>query len=105
MSTRLTACAPGRVEREQSNPCHTAWIPLADERAPCVCQGGASDAPEEDRALAAGRRAGAWSMVAWLVFTAVPVLLARYCYQVMNINEADPRHWGTVQYALLLGPI
>ncbi|CAN5826247.1 hypothetical protein BH23PLA1_BH23PLA1_16810 [soil metagenome] len=50
-------------------------------------------------------RGGIGSILGWLLFPIVPVLLARLYYQVLNFLRLDPRRWETLQFVLLLGPL
>ena len=52
-----------------------------------------------------GGRAGSgiWSALGWLVFPAVPVVLAISCHRALNHH--DPRLWGPSEWAVVLGPL
>jgi hypothetical protein len=54
--------------------------------------------------LSARRESSAWAAIAWLIFPAVPVLIARSYHDTLNISRTDPRQWDLGQFLILLGP-
>ena len=39
------------------------------------------------------------------MFPVVPTALAPVFYRLANFNNADPRHWATLEFVFLLGPL
>lgn len=52
-----------------------------------------------------GASGGTWAAVGWLVFPAVPVVLARAYYQATADPGPDPAAWGFWDWVLPLGPL
>lgn len=56
--------------------------------------------PQRDRRGGVGLE-----LLAWILFPLVPVVLAQFCYHVLNFSNSDPRDWDTERWLVLLGPL